>query len=550
MSNTKFSNILLDTSPKKINKFSEDILDTLFTLNEFVRELNSIDFCNPLGYILTKALPPGGEVDKILKGYGTKVSKWVDNSTSKLELTNTSLLSESIETLRLSLEEIIPPEEIKTIIPGGDGIMKTIQTLNDSLVITNTVISLSDKKRLLKSFTDRLIPLSNPISITELLLKNSSEKLNEKLSNFIKPERFKHGLLKLIKLVIKIDKSIASIKSIVILMNKIIKTINSLIKIYKISISIFKMMPMPAKFVTVGMTVTSSSKVSKISNDISDLEKILDSASKFLSTTIVFQVNKIRNEIFILLIGLNQLYENLNQCNSFKDNIITSEIKNSISNLENNIVVLNELFPNNELKIDSDGGVGEYKGYNIDIYKEQVTDNNTSLIRKRVVVTNNVNIIEYEGKPTYSNKIQLLIKEAQFYIDSKGEVNTYDRKNNSITDEDTKAILKSIGMDSNTLEESSRKEKEIKNILKEQISNNPTDKKLYENPILSESRSLESRGSQVYKIIKILKVNYTNPILFRNRLQRMKASLISQGYTLDDIQQGIKMSENSDYSLK
>lgn len=550
MANTKFSNILLDVTPKKINRFSEDILDTLFKLNEFVRELNSIDFCNPLGYILTKALPPGGEIDGILKNYGKKVSKFVNSSTKKLELNDNSKdLLNDIEILRLSLEELIPSEELKNLIPGGDSIAKTIQTLNDSLVITNVLVSPEDKKALLKSFTNRLIPLSNPISITELILKTQTEELNKKLSNFIKPERFKSDLLKLIKLVIKIDKSIASIKSIVILMNKIIKTINSLIKVFKISIKILKKTPMPAKFVTVGMTVTASSKVSKFETDADDLSKILISTSNFLSTVILFQITRIRNEILILLIGLNQLYENLNQCSSFKDNTISSEILKSISVLENNLETLDELFPNNEIKIGDDGG-SEYKGYTITIYKEKVTDNNTSLVRKRVIVTNNVNIIEYEGKPTYSNKTSLLIKEGQFYIDSKDEVNTYDRELNSITDEEAENLMGYIGMESTSIEESSNKEKEINIILKEQINNNPEDKKLYNNPILSESRDLGSRGKQVYKIIKVLKMNYKNPILFQNRLQKMKSSLLTQGYTLDDIQQGIRMSENSDYSLK
>ena len=70
MNTNKFSTILLDKAPKKINNSVENILDTLFTINEVVRELNSIDFCNPLGYILTKALPPDGLVAKKLKKYG------------------------------------------------------------------------------------------------------------------------------------------------------------------------------------------------------------------------------------------------------------------------------------------------------------------------------------------------------------------------------------------------------------------------------------------------------------------------------------------------
>ena len=83
---SKFSNILLNKLPKKINNTTEDILDVLFTINEIVRELNSVDFCNPLGYILTKALPLDGLVAKKLKKYGNKVSNFVNKVTTKLEL--------------------------------------------------------------------------------------------------------------------------------------------------------------------------------------------------------------------------------------------------------------------------------------------------------------------------------------------------------------------------------------------------------------------------------------------------------------------------------
>ena len=151
MNTTKFSNILLDKSPKKINDSVEKILDILFKINEVIRELNSIDFCNPLGYILTKALPPGGIVDNKLKKYGDKVNKFINNHTSKIGLSdNTNNIADSIEELRLSLEDLIPDEELKDIIPGGDFILKSIQSLNDSLVITNTLISVNDKKKIIK----------------------------------------------------------------------------------------------------------------------------------------------------------------------------------------------------------------------------------------------------------------------------------------------------------------------------------------------------------------------------------------------------------------
>ena len=539
MISSKFSNILLDKSPKNINNISERILDTLFTINEVVRELNSIDFCNPLGYILTKSLPPDGFVDNLLKEYGKKVTSFINKSSTKFELNNNNDdITNDIEELRLSLEDLILPEELKDIIPGGDGLTKLIQDLNDSLVITNTLLSNNDKKQLIKSFTNRLIPLSNPVSLTELLISNQADSLNKNLSNFIKPERFRSSLIKLIKLVIIIDKSIERIKNITILINKIIKAINTLIKIFKISAKILKKIPMPAKYVTVGMTVTSSSKVSKFESDINELQKLLNAVSKFLDTSVIKIMKRIRNEIFILLIGLNQLLENLNACSYFEGDVLVNNIQNGISSLKNNIITLEELFPS--IKV-SNNSNQNYKGYNITIVKEETTDNNTTLFRKRVIVSNSQDIIEFEGTPTYSNKDQILIKEGQYYIDSKEEINIID-SNNSLTDEDIENILNDIGMRSNSISIAIEKENEINKLLQEQINQNPTDIKIYN--IANENKNINpnpEKVNSIRRIINSISQNYNNSStknsrLFQVRLQKLKSSLLEKGYTQEEIQ--------------
>jgi len=544
MNTSKFSNILLDKAPKKINNTSEKVLDVLFDINEVVRELNSIDFCNPLGYILTKTLPPDGIIDRKLKEYSKLVNKFISKSTQKLEFSqNTNELIDDIEELRISLEELIPDEEIKNIIPGGDSILKTLQSLNDSLVITNTLLNPTQKKKLIQSFTNRLIPLSNPVNLAEILISSQVDNLNKKLRNLIKPERFRQDLLKLIKTVIQIDKSISRIQSVVLLMNKIIKSINVLIKITKITIKILKKTPIPAKYVTVGTTVTTSTKTSKLENNINELEKLLNSVSNFLSKVIIKQIRRIRNEIFMLLIGLNQLYENLNSCNYFNDDLILDEIQNSINSLNNNINELDELFP--ELNIQTTSSNSNiYKGYNIIILKEETTDNNTSLFRRRVIVTNSSNILEYESTPTYTTNDQILIKEGQFYIDTKSETNTTDKNNNNLNDEEALLLINQSGYNYNNLEEVDEQEKESQRLLLNQIRNNPEDNLLY-----NKFAKNNNKVDQVKRIINSLTKLNTNPIVLKIRLERLSKSLLDKGFTLEEIQNGFKSKFEDKYNI-
>jgi hypothetical protein len=546
MNTTKFSNILLDKSPKKINDTTENILDVLFEINEVVRELNSIDFCNPLGYILTKSLPPEGLIDNKLKQYGTKVTDFINKTTKKLELNNnTNTLPDDIEELRLSLEDLILPEELKDIIPGGDGLTKLLQDLNNSLVITNTILTQNDKKKLIKSFSNRLIPLSNPINLTEALISSQADNINEKLRNFIKPERFKSDLLKLIRLVNRIDKSVLKIQNIVILMNKIIKSINVLIKITKITIKILKKLPMPAKYVTVGTTVTSSSKVSNFERNINELEKLLNSVSIFLTTSVIKQIKRIRKEILILLFGLNQLYENLKSCKYFEGDLLLGEIQNSINTLNNNLNILDSIFPQS---VETNDSNSIYNGYNITIVKEEATDNNTTLLRRRVIVTNSQNIIEYEGTPTYSNKDQILIREGQFYIDSKSEINTGDNGTDNISNEESSLLLKQIGLKYNNIESASLKEKEVNDILLNQINNNPEEKKIYESINGSLSNPNPEKVEYIKKIINSLS-KITTPLLLQNRLQKMSQSLLQKGYTPEEIQSAIEYKYSTKYNI-
>ena len=513
---SKFSNILLNKLPKKINNTTEDILDVLFTINEIVRELNSVDFCNPLGYILTKALPPGGFIDTKLKQYGEKVTNFINKNT-ELDLSdNNDLLAEKIEETRLLLETLLIEEELKDIIPNADTFTKLIQDLNDVLVISNSLTSLNNKKILLKSLSNRLIPFSNPISLTELLISSQADKLNLQIKKTIKPERFRDDLLKLIKLVTKIDKSITNIKNIILLIKKIIKSITVLINLLKISISLLKSNPTPAQFTTIGVTTTSSFTATKFDNNITDFQKILNTINDFISNSVITQITRIREQIFILLIGLNQLYENLKSCSYFKNDMILGIVENGIITLNNNIILLEELFPS----IKNSNLDNIYKNYKIIIDKETTTDNNTTLFRRRVLVYNENNIIEYEGTPTYATNDQILITEGRFFIDS---LNNNDVNENNENEELNKQYLQNI-----------EDQKEINDLLLLQIKSNPQSKKIFD--------KLNKNEDNIDKIVKIIKsIKITDPIKFRIRLNQLTNSLLQKGYTQYEIQEAIKI---------
>ena len=347
--------ILTDIAPRRINNAVEKILDILNKVNEGIRKINEIDFCNPLGYILTKALPPGGVLENKMLQYAKKVTDFINNAENKLDpfkreneteeqykLRLTSY-KENIEEIRVALEDIIPPPDLVEIFPGGEGLVQTINSLNLVLTTTSDAVDARvDPKQLIvtqisliKSFADKLRPFMSPINIATLAIEDQAEELNKKLRDFIRPERFAPSVAAIVRQVKAIDKGIAQILKTVQLINTILKTINLLVKIFKFICKILKIAPIPVAVggggspvvaVTTGSLTSKADRIAKFQRDIDDYNDIVKMISKFLSKSIILQIQRIRKEIIRLLTGLNILYKNLLACPYTNDPLLEQSL--------------------------------------------------------------------------------------------------------------------------------------------------------------------------------------------------------------------------------
>ncbi|MDB4232297.1 hypothetical protein N9795_01175 [Candidatus Pelagibacter sp.] len=348
--------------------------------------------------------------------------------------------------------------------PGGTGLLKTINSINLVLTKTSdTIDARTNNKQLIinqisfiKAFTAKLKPFTSPINIANLAIGNQAEELNKKLRGFIKPERFARDLKVLINGVKSVDKAIRQIQKTVQLINTIIKIINVLIKIYKFIVKILTKLPIPLAVgagpgIVISQTNasvnTQSERISKTNISIEDLSKILKMISGFLDKTVLLEINKIRKQILRLLTGLNLLYKNITACPYINDDLLKQSLQDGIASLEDNLNTLDNLFPGAkdiEIVLPS-----QYSGYQIDIIKEEVVDNGNTLLRRRVVVADQRGIIQYEGTPTYATNDQVLIKEGQYYIDKQTQRSTSAQGNDNVTDQEVIDIVTQIGLDPN-----------------------------------------------------------------------------------------------------
>jgi hypothetical protein len=472
---TGLSDILTKIAPKRINDAVEKILDILNKVNEAVRKINEIDFCNPLGYILTKALPPGGLLETKMLKYAKTVTDFINKQEEKLDPFKreneteaeykTRLLSyqASIEEIRLALEDIIPPPDLVDIFPGGEGLVQTINSLNLALTTTSDAVDARiDPKQLIvtqisliKSFADKLKPFMSPINIATLAIGDKAEELNKKLRDFIRPERFASSIAFIIRQVKAIDKAIAQIQKMVQLINTILKLINLLIKIFKFVCKILKISPIPVAVggggspvisQTDGSLTSKADRIAKFQTDIDDYGKVIRMISTFLNKSVILQIQRIRKEIIRLLTGLNVLYKNLLACPYTNDPLLEQSLQNAISSLENNLTTLDNLFPTSK----TDSALPSlYNGYAIDIIKEEVVDAGIKLLRRRVIVADQRGINVYEGKPTFASDDQVLIKEGQYQVDKLGNVGTSDEGNSAPTNQTIINEMNDLGFNPN-----------------------------------------------------------------------------------------------------
>jgi hypothetical protein len=456
MDATGLLNIITKTLPIKINSIINNILDILFKINEGVRKLNEIDFCNPLGYILTKALPPGGELENKLNKYGLEATNFISKINEKIDFrvddSNIKELQIDIEGIRQDLESILPPPELSDIIPGGAGLTKTINALSLALTFTDDTISKTDitnRISLLKTFTNKLAPFTSPINIANLVISNKAEELNEKLRDFIRPEKFSSDLRNIINTIKSIDKSIKQLQQIIIQINQIVRILNVLVKLYKLITKLLKRSPKPiVQGEPEGTIITKADKVRQYQQDINDIQDILSKISNFLDVSILLPIQRIRNEILILLTGLNELYKNINACPYINDELLNQSLEENIESLQNSLILLEELFPASKTSDLTTTALPKfYNGYEIDIIKEQITDPNIKLFRRRVTVANQQGIIQYEGTPTYAPNDQVLIKEGEFFIDRQGLTNSNNPNVSNIPDEEILNLAKQIGIE-------------------------------------------------------------------------------------------------------
>jgi prefoldin subunit 5 len=468
-----FARILCDVAPKNITKATNYMLKILRTVNNVLVEINSIDWCNPLGYILSKAPFEGSleaeffKYQRLLFGFINEIEEQLNplrlaGETDQKYRERILKLQENIDRIAQTIQDFVPPTDLLDQIPGGIGLSKTFlqvqQAIQPVTEVTQTVLnpfqSIITKVTILQNFAAKLTSLVPPFIPPEIssTIREAEADINAVLAGIIRPERFRDDVQKVIKSVQAVDKAIVTVQQIVKTINNVLKGINTAIKVF-LAIKKFlkkKRTPLavgggggPVVSQTNADTNTEADLLANTSLFILQLQLITLISSDFLNTSVLRSINRIRSSILRIIASLNVLYTRLRSCNlTAGDTNLLNSVQSAIDSLNNNLNTLDELFPTARttslLPL-------IYNGYTINIIKEEVTDEGITLLRRRVVVADQRGVIEYEGTATYATDDQVLIKEGQLYIDRQRQTRTSDLGNDSPTDQEVLDIIESAG---------------------------------------------------------------------------------------------------------
>ena len=475
---------ILGNVAKNIDDVVGEAEDKLQEVNDKLFEINTIDFCQPMGYIMGKALPPDSPASKAVSKFAGKLKKFVDKVGS-VDLKEKALnkIDETVgtteaqrqkrqETLDALLEiksEIdtldLPPEFIENV-PGSQKIneklfkLKTALDIGEGIAVDSfSLSSIPGVQQELQAIKMFLLPFTNPVNVISTVFSKQVEDLNKILKDFIKPEKLAESVEKIIGVIVAIHSIFQKIISLLQLINMLIKVMNILIRVFLLIAKILKKLPIPARYTTVG-------NVAKVADKANDMEHhkakemldFLKVVEKFLEQVIV-TIAGVRDEMLKMIVALEQLKQNFLACPFTKDNYLQDGLDSAISSAKSTLRKLEEQIP--QLKNIEPIGVsplegpersknGEtadskchklYNGFCIRIESEEVVDNDITVRRRYATIKGPDGTIRDETAPTYASKDSVIINEAQFLIDKYEEIASPDANPDKVDDKDIAEML-------------------------------------------------------------------------------------------------------------
>ena len=260
----------------------------------------------------------------------------------------------------------------------------------------------------------------------------------ERLQKIINPSRIIPLLRSMLRTATKINDIGRKILGYVATARSIIKWGVLILKALKILVKFLKLIPIPAMFVSLGITTLMSDITQdKLNKFIQKTTDRLQQISSVLSLIVIF-ITSLLGALDIIIRNLKIMILNLEACSNIEDSLI-KEFNDTIQNLEstrNELQTFINTYNNNSNQIDT-----RFGDYTIEIITEATVDEGINLKRRYGIARNNENIIVVQSTPTFASLDEIIINEVKVLLVSGGFV---DQSLRDLSGEEIRIVTESL----------------------------------------------------------------------------------------------------------
>lgn len=317
------------------------------------------------------------------------------------------------------------PEPVVKILPGGAKLIESLKRINQDVPTNIDSIPQQDIIKIFKTFEDLkqilngIATSENPADLAKVLSANNAV---AKIQDILSPKNLLPTLNTMLVTVTSVNKTLTVLNSYISKLASITNTLNTVIKVSKTLAKFIRKLPLPNMYTTAGVTSTLSNIAEVIDKKADQAGSNVEQTSSFLNA-LNRALAGVTARLQVLVELLTYILSNLQKCDKTKNLPITQKLKEATLLLERNSFQLQTLLP----KKNQTTKTITYKGYNLTIVEEEVTDSGISLNRRYGIVTDKRGVLVLKSDLTYSTNTDLIYNELKFLIDKNGlnaEANT------------------------------------------------------------------------------------------------------------------------------
>ena len=324
---------------------------------------------------------------------------------------------QAIRKVKEVIEKFNIPEPVLKILPGGAALVESLKRISQDVPTNMSNFPQEDIRRLYQTFNDTkelLNGIANAENPADLLKVIGAKSAIQKLDDLLNPKQIIPILTQILTTVQSINLVITQLNNYVAKLAKIANLLTTVAQAFIVIAKFIRKMPLPNMWTTAGVTSTLSNIGEKMDYKARQALFNLKATTEFLNS-LSFALDGLVRRIAVLIETIAYILAKLQSCDKTKNLPVTKKLKEATLTLQNNLTILQNSLPKKPTATSI-----TYKGFNLSIVEEEVTDAGINVVRRYGIVTDKRGVLVLQSDLTYANNTDLIYNELKFLIDKAG----------------------------------------------------------------------------------------------------------------------------------